>query len=1176
MLKKLEKFSLPEIEEKVLEFWKTDKIFEKSLAKNAKKKQFFFYEGPPTANGRPGIHHILARAFKDIIPRYKTMAGFHVPRRAGWDTHGLPVELEVEKKLGLKSKKEIEKFGIAEFNQKCKESVWLYKDEWERLTERMGFWLDMENPYVTYENSYIESVWNILKHVWDKKLLYKGHKVVPWCPRCGTGLSSHELALGYKEATDTSVYIKFKARSGATKPIEGKVNNNFSILSWTTTPWTLPGNVALAVGKNVVYAVVKHGNEYLLLAKDLIKQVFGEDKDVIQELRGEALIGLEYEPLFDVPALKSKTSYKIYDAKFVTTTDGTGVVHTAVMYGVDDYEFGKKIGLPEHHLVDEQGRFTKDVKGFEGMVVKSKDMETERKTTDAIIEHLKSNNQLLKTEAYIHEYPFCWRCSTPLIYYARDSWFIAMSKLRPKLLAANKKINWVPENIKNGRFGEWLKEVKDWAISRERYWGTPLPIWVCDECEHKKFIGSIKELGDSQKKSSNRYILVRHGGAENNLRMIIDCIQEKSVLSLTLKGRNQVEELAKKLKKEKIDEVFASDFMRTKETAEILQSALGLKKIHFDKRLRENNAGDFNGQSIGSHSAFYKDDMEKFVKRPPNGENLTDVRSRLFSFVNEKEKEFSGKTILIVSHECPIWMLTSVLEGWGNREAVLEDRKRGEVFIKNAGMEIHTFHNLPRNDNGEMDIHRPYLDGVKIICDKCNGKMERVKEVIDVWFDSGAMPFAQDHWPFAQNQKSKIKNQKFGLDYPADYISEAMDQTRGWFYTLLAIGVLMGKNSPYKNVICLGLIMDKNGQKMSKSKGNIADPWEAMKKHGVDAIRWYFYTVNPPGEPKKFDEAEITKTSRQIFSLLYNSFVFLETYRSKNSKFEIRNSKSSNTLDRWILSRLNETIDFATKKLNAYEIGEAGRMIENFVGDLSRWYIRRSRRRFQKPEDQKDYVAASEVLNYALVETSKLTAPFAPFFSEALYKSLMDEESVHLADWPKADEKMIDKKLTVLMDEVRNIASNVLAKRAEIGIKVRQPLASLKIKDQKSKIKDNKELLEILKDEVNVKEIKFDAKLKTDFELDTKITHELKEEGTLRELIRTIQDLRQDAKLKPRDTVELYIDGADEIKFIVSKYGDSLKKEVKAKRVEIGKPPRFDAEIETRIDEMPVWIGIKK
>jgi isoleucyl-tRNA synthetase len=1189
MLRRIKKFSLPEVEEKVLKFWTENQIFEKSLAlrqgakrrkvkrETARSKKFVFYEGPPTANGRPGTHHVLSRSFKDIILRFKTMSGFYVPRQGGWDTHGLPVEIEVEKELGLKSKKDIEKYGIAEFNRKCKESVWKYKDEWERLTRRIGFWLDMDNPYITYENSYIESVWGILKKVWDKKLLYKGHKVVPWCSRCGTGLSSHELVQGYDEVEDTSVIVKFQITNPKSQ-IKSKLqipnNKLVYILSWTTTPWTLPGNVALAVGEKIKYQVVsvEGENEIYILAKDLVEKVLNTKYKILNTLSGKDLAGLQYEPLFKIKSLQNNKSHRVYAADFVNTEEGTGVVHTAVMYGEDDYNLGKKVGLPQHHTVDEYGKFTKEAPGLGGLYVKDK------KTEEKIFKHLEKNKNLLKTEKYEHDYPFCWRCGTPLLYYARDSWFIAMSKLRSKLLTANKKINWIPEHIKEGRFGEWLREVKDWALTRERYWATPLPVWECEKCGKIKCIGSLDELDNfARDTSGNVYLMLRHGEADSNVDGIIS-MDVKDSIHLTERGEKEVEKAAQKLSSFGVDYIFSSDFARTKETAEIVGEKLGIKP-RYDARLRELHHGEFNGRKIDEYLSYYRErGLSRVDHAVPGGETIPQVRERIMPLFFELEKKYKNKRILVISHGDPLWIWERTLSGYSNDDFRRVERNRKEIFSnypeKGEVREV-LYRKLPRDDNGVVDLHRPYVDNFFLNC-VCGGKMKRVKEVIDAWFDSGAMPFASD-----------------APGYPADYICEAVDQTRGWFYTLLATAVLLGKGNSYKNAISLGHVLDKNSQKMSKSKGNVVDPWQVVERHGADAVRWYFYTINPPGEPKRFDEMDITKSARQFISLLYNSFAFLNTYDTgthniKTSDIVNLSTSDVNILDKWVLARLHQVIDAATKKLNDYDIGGAAREVENFVGDLSRWYIRRSRRRFSAvakgfggQAETRDYKAAVTTLRYVLLETSKLIAPFTPFFAEALYKSLVNshKSSVHLEDWPKADPSTrlrASKKLLDEMETVRVISSLALAKRAELGIKVRQPLASLKVQNPNSKIQKNKELLDILKEEINVKKIIFDAKIKEEIELDAEITHELREEGWFRELVRMVQGLRQDAGLEPKDVIIFVAELPEELKFVLQKNEKSFKKEVNARIIEHGRSEKFQAELETKMEEWPVWLALRR
>ena len=1162
--------NFPQLEKKILNFWKKDKTFEKSVRMRKKAPSFVFYEGPPTANGKPGIHHVLARTFKDIICRYKTMKGFKVERKAGWDTHGLPVELEVEKKLGLKSKKEIETYGIEEFNKKCKESVWEYKKNWEQLTERIGYWVDMENPYVTYETGYIETVWWILKKIWEKGLLYQGYKVVPYCPRCGTSLSSHEVALGYKKTKENAIYVKFNILNSGYK--------NTSLLVWTTTPWTLPGNVAVAVNSEFDYVQVKNGEEYLILAKERM-QALNLEGEVVKEFKGKDLIGLRYNPFYPLSNDHLKSAYKVIPGEFVSLGEGTGLVHIAPAFGEEDMEVIKKqnkelkakneLEFPILLTVDEEGKFILDVKKWAGLFVKKAD--------PLIIEDLRKRNILFKDELYEHDYPFCWRCSSPLIYYAKKSWFIEMTKIKKDLIENNKKINWVPANLKEGRFGEWLREIKDWALSRERYWGTPLPIWQCQKCSHLEFVGSKDDL-ISKKFSKNNYFVLRHGESLKNIKNLVSCWPENFYSPLTKKGEEQIKLSAKKTKSKKIDLIFSSDLLRTKQTAGIIGEELNLKP-KYDKRLREINSGIFNGKPLKKAGEFWakKDELSpleyysrRFSIAPPKGETYIDVEKRMYDFIAETDKEYEGKNILIVSHQRPITLLEKILYGQDLKKFTDILLKKKEIGVGEV-REI-KLNNLPYDKNMELDFHRPYIDEVKFLCPKCDNYMERASEVVDCWFDSGSMPFSQQHYPF-ENKDLIDKNKQF----PADYISEAIDQTRGWFYTLHAISTLI-KNSPaYKNVISLGHVLDEKGEKMSKSKGNIVDPWYIIEKYGADAARWYFYTINQPGDSKLFTEKDVEGCLKRFIMIFWNCVVFFETYGENNNAKSLK-VNPKNILDKWIISKLNHLIMTVNQKLDEYDVTSSARLIEVFaVTELSQWYVRRSRPRFQRPKTKQELKEASAVFQFVILTLNKLIAPFLPFISEEIYGRIQKKSnSIHLSGWPEVDKKLMNKELEEKMEDIRKIVVMALSERSKAGIKVRQPLSKLKIKN--NKLKNDKELLDLIKDEINVKGVIFDSSIKGEVELDIEITPELKEEGTIREVIRYIQEMRKKSKLKPQDNISVIYHSVPDLKEILERNKNNILREGKIKYFKFDDKIKkgFNISEEVKVDNNQLWLAIKK
>ena len=965
-----------EMEKEILDFWERERIFEKSLKQREGSKPFIFLEGPPTANGTPHPGHVLTRIMKDVVLRYYTMLGYHVPRRAGWDTHGLPVEIEVEKKLGLKSKQDIERYGVKRFNEECRKSTFQYEHEWVEMTRRVGFWIDMENPYITLDNEYIESVWWSLKRLWEKGYLYKGYKVVPYCPRCGTALSAHEVAQGYKSVTEPSIFVKFKVKG-----------EDASFLAWTTTPWTLLSNVALAVHPDEPYLKIRYRDEILILAEERVARLFkGEEYEILDRFMGRELEGKEYEPLFTYEKPDKKAWYVIC-ADFVTMDEGTGIVHIAPAFGEEDYEAGKEYDLPVIQLVKKDGTFDDKVEPWKGMFVKDAD--------PLIIEHLKERGLIFAVQDYTHDYPFCWRCDTPLLYYAMESWFIAVSKFRKQLLENNEAVEWYPSHVKHGRFGDFISEAKDWALSRDRYWGTPLPIWICEKCGNEICIGSVDELRSLSKEFPESY-----------------------------------------------------------------------------------------------------------------------------------------------------------------------------------------------------DLHKPFVDEIEVRCPRCNARMKREPYVIDCWYDSGSAFFAQWHYPFENKEM-------FDDCFPVDFICEALDQTRGWFYSLMAISTLLFNSPPYRKVLTLGLVLDKEGQKMSKSKKNYLDPNYIFEREGADAMRWYFLSANAPWMPIRFYEDAIKEVLGRFIMTLWNSFRFYISY-AKLDGFDPRKKyvhlDERKGIDRWVMSRLHATIREVRKSMEGFEIHKATRSIESFViDDLSNWYIRRSRKRLWVEEENEDKLSCYSTLHDVFLTLSRLLAPFVPFIAEAIYQRMRYEgmkESVHLCDYPDFDEGCLDEGLEDAMEKVREIADIGRSLRGKVGIKIRYPLRELIVVCEEDVERKVKRFVDLLREEINVKKVSFSRREegykmepsryimeeRDDMKviLDIELTDDLLAEGLSREIVRRIQAMRKEMDLEIEDRIRTEISIEESKIKLLKEWIDYIAGETRSVSVDFKESPKGELVKKWRIGDTEVTIGIEK
>jgi isoleucyl-tRNA synthetase len=1082
-------------EEEVASYWKSHRIFEQALAQSSPKGEFVFYDGPPFATGLPHMGHLLSSSIKDVVGRYKTMQGYHVARTWGWDTHGLPIENIVEKKLALKSKKDIEAMGIDAFNAEARKTVLSYVEDWKQYVERIGRWVDFDHSYKTMDNSYVESVWWALKKIHTDKRLYEGKKVLMYCPHCETPLSKAEIAMdnSYKDVTDEAVYVKFKLKEHSFS-VEGPVY----VLAWTTTPWTLPANMALAVGPHMSYVLAKTGSETLFVAKERMS-VLGDGMEIVQEVQGADLVGLEYEPLYDITKARTAGSEKVWtvlSADFVTTEDGTGVVHIAPMYGEDDYELGKKHELPMVQLLDATGTYNDDAPELvRGMYYK--------KGGKHVTEDLTERGLLFAKHSHAHSYPHCYRCGTALIYNALTSWFIDIQSVKKRLLESNEAVAWYPEHLKEGRFKHIVEGAPDWTISRNRFWASPLPIWKHEKTGEVTVIGSLGDLRAHTKKSGNRYLFMRHGEAENNVAQINSTVSTEEY-HLTSKGKEQIIAAVESLRTMGVTKIVTSPFVRTRESAELIAELLGYDKsqLEVEDRLGEWRLGVLNGKPYAENKVFYPVYQDRFFRAPEGGETMAEMKHRVGEALYNLEEKYGGETILVVTHECAVWLAECVARGLNIQEC-LAIRATPGSFTANGEVQEVEFVPLPHNADYELDLHRPYIDELPLVA-KDGARLVRIPEVVDCWVESGLMPIASQHVlgePFEKPAR-----------YPGDFIAEYIAQTRTWFYYMHAMGVLLFDGPSFTNCVTTGTILAEDGSKMSKSKGNYTDPLINLDRYGADALRLYMLgSVVMQSEDMSFRDEELKDVHNRTIGILWNTYKFYDMYVDAVPKDTHRLS-STHILDTWVQARLAQVTAEVTSSLDRYDTIHAIRTLRECVTDVSTWYVRRSRDRF-KSEDMVDRASAIATTRHALLTLAKLFAPLAPFIAESIYRGVGGEkESVHLEVWPETAPQN-DEWVLSTMEATRELVSRALELRSKAGIKIRQPLASLTI-PQGVQVYE-----ELVCDELNVKTIIHGA----DLALDTAITPELKQEGDIREFVRAVQDMRKKAGLMPAEKITLTV-----------------------------------------------------